>query len=55
MTWEHTEDREFVENATILHRFESFQHLSYMNYFINGSIPTEVNDQAHMYKMWLHN
>ena len=55
MTWKHTEDREIVENATILHSIQSFQHLSYMNYFTDGSIPIEVNDHAHVYKIWLCN
>lgn len=39
---------EFVENVTILHRFQSFQYLSHVNSFISGSIPIEMNNHAHV-------
>lgn len=55
MTWKHTEERKVVENTTSLDRIQLFQHLSYRNYFADGSILTEVTDHAHVYNIWLHN
>lgn len=48
MTDPQIQKTDFVRNTSILHKIQSFQYLSYINYFADGSIPIEMNGHGHV-------